>query len=138
MGNINKQAVITKIEANTVYLNMRSCAACQGCAAKEYCGLSETVDKQFSIETPQATLFHIGEEVDLSIDSNQGLKAVTLSYVIPLFLMISTIIIVTLLGADEFISGISGIIILIPYYFGLFLLKNRLKKAFQFKISKKG
>ncbi len=137
MENVTKTATVTQVENNTVYLKMRSCAACQGCAAKEYCGLSETVDKQLSVQTPEASLFQVGEEVDLIINSGQGLKAVILGYVLPLFLLVGTIVIATLLGISEFISGISGIIVLIPYYFGLFLLKDKLKNAFQFKIAKK-
>ena len=81
--------------------------------------------------------FNVDEEVIISINNTQAFKSIILAYVIPLFLMISTIISINIYKQDEIIGGICGIIILIPYYFGLFLAQDKLKSKFEFKISKK-
>ena len=51
--------------------------------------------------------------------------------------MVSTIIGLLNYKNDEILAGICGIIVLIPYYFGLFLARDKLKSGFEFKISKK-
>ena len=51
--------------------------------------------------------------------------------------MISTIVGVISYQQDEIIGGICGIIVLIPYYFGLFLAKDKMKSGFEFKVSQK-
>lgn len=137
MEEITKTAIITGINGSQITLTINSCSACQDCSAKNFCSMSENQDKEIIVETAEAADYYLGEEVNVSISSAQGLKAVVYGYVLPLILLLAATIGAQTAGATDFISGISGIIVLIPYYFSLFLLKNKLKSDFQFKISKK-
>ena len=94
-------------------------------------------DKQITAYVKNAEQYNVGEKVDVSIDLSQGVKAIVYGYLLPLILMVTTIIISHLLQTSDIISGISGIIILIPYYFGLFLAKSKIKLNSRFIISKK-
>jgi positive regulator of sigma E activity len=104
---------------------------------KNYCAGSETKEKEIIVKCNDTDKYKIGEEVYVSIDEQQAFKSILLAYVIPLILTILTIISVISYTNNEIIGGISGIIILIPYYFGLFLAKDKLKSGFEFRISKK-
>lgn len=137
MNTIKQNATITKIDNNKIYIKFLSCSACAGCSAKGYCGLSEMKEKEMVVTSPDASEFSLGEEVVVSISASQGAKAVVFAYILPLVLMLSTIAMLIVSGYSEASSGICGIIILIPYYFCIFLLRNKLKKDFQFKISKR-
>ena len=53
---------------------------------------------------------------------------------IVLILLVATIIGLQFIGFDDFKSGISGIIVLIPYYFVLFLMRNKITSDIKFKI----
>ncbi len=130
-------AIITSIKGNTAQLRIRCNSACQNCMAKRLCAINEYQDRNISAILPETEQFKIGEEVNVSLDSGQGLKAVLLAYVLPLFLLLVAILAAKWKGYDDFISGISGIIILIPYYFCLSLVLERLKTNFRLTVSKK-
>lgn len=137
MEHITKSAIITDIKEEDIVLKISSCSACHTCSAKGFCSMSETKDKFLTIKNDNTLSYHIGEEVNLEINSSQGLKSVFYGYGLPLILLLFVVFFVNAIFKNDIYSGISGIIILIPYYFGLFLLKDRLKSDFKFKISKK-
>ena len=101
------------------------------------CGLMECQDKIIEIADKNPQKYQIGEDVLLSISGQMGLNAVFLGYVFPLILMLLVLTGVYIYTNSDLLSGISAIIILIPYYFWLFLAKDKLKSWFDFKISKK-
>ena len=137
MEDINKTGIVTQVNDSELKIKITSCSACSSCAAKNFCAGSESKEKEIIVKTENAENFDIGEEVMVSIDTSQAIKAIILAYVIPLLLMVLTIIGSIMYKQDEIIGGICGIIILIPYYFGLFLAKGKMKSKFEFKISKK-
>lgn len=137
MEIITHPAVVTAVFEKAVRVKIDSCAACSGCAVRGYCSTGETKEKIFTIQTPEAASYAVGEVVELSVTAAQGLRAVFYMYLLPLILFLAAIALVSICGGSDFYSGISGIIVLIPYYFVIFLLKNRFQKDFQFKISKK-
>jgi len=63
-----------------------------------------------------------------------GTQAVIFGYFIPFVLLIFTLLLVENLTKDEGIAGVAAIGILLPYYVGLYLLRNFLKKKFSFTI----
>ena len=50
--------------------------------------------------------------------------------------MVTTLIIVMAVTEREGVAGISGVLILMPYYLGLFLFKDKVKEKFEFKLRK--
>lgn len=137
METIAKNGIIKKINDNELSIEILSCSACSSCAIKSYCNTAETKQKEIIVKNKGFNNFKIGEEVLVEIDEKQALKSIFLAYAVPLVLMILTIIIAINYQQNEIIGGICGIIVLIPYYFGLFLAKDKLKSGFEFKISKK-
>jgi len=137
MEYTNKTGVIKDIKGNELIITMQSCSACSSCSLKHHCSMSENKNKELRTITSTPEHFSIGEEIIVSIAVMQGIYAVILGYLIPLILLLLSIIITTFLTNNEFIGGISGIIVLIPYYFGLFLAQDKLKSHFNFKVSKK-
>lgn len=137
METIAKNGTVLAVKDGCVKVKVLSCSACNGCQARGLCGMSESSDKIITVPLTDGRTFEIGEEVSLTINAYQGLKAVVFCYVLPLFLLLAAVITVSLSGYNDFYSGICGIFILIPYYLGVFLLKNKIDRKFQFAISKK-
>lgn len=134
MEEIRHQARIISIKGDVVELKITSQSACSSCLAKGFCTLSESKEKIIVIKDPKVSTLKIGEEVDIAISLNSGIKAVIYAYVIPLILLVATIILAKYAGLDDFKSGISGIIVLIPYYFVLFLMRSKITSDIKFKI----
>ena len=137
METIGKTGIIKNIINNELIIEIMSCSACSTCAVKNYCNGAEAKQKEIIVKNKEADKFNVGEEVVVEIDEQQAIKSIIIAYVIPLILMISTIIGVISYQQDEIIGGICGIIVLIPYYFGLFLAKDKMKSGFEFKVTKK-
>jgi sigma-E factor negative regulatory protein RseC len=137
MENICKIGRVVAIDGNVITVEIATSSACGACAAKDLCQ-TERQNRQICIYDSQANNFQIGEEVNILADSGQGLKAAVLAYGLPLILLLVAVIIAKSCGLSDFISSISGIIILIPYYLGVFFFRNKIKREFYFTISKKG
>jgi len=70
----------------------------------------------------------------VKMDESLGWKAVVLGYVLPFIVLIVSIIIFLSLMKNEGFAALLSIFMLIPYYTGLYLLRNKLSKEFRFRI----
>ena len=62
------------------------------------------------------------------------MKAVWFSFGLPLLLMLAVLVGVMVMTGDERIAAASALSVLFPYFIGLFLLRDRMRKGFDFKI----
>jgi len=97
--------------------------------------MADMQNKEIEIDTPVQD-FQTGENVEITGKETQGLKAVFLGYLFPFFIVLITLILLLSITNDEAISGIGSLVSLIPYYFILYIMRNRLKKTFTFQIKK--
>lgn len=113
-------------------------SACAECHAKGLCGVSEAEEKVISLPTDPYATYNVGDEVILATKKSMGFKAVWISYVIPLAVLM--ILILSLLQifegskAKEAIAGLGALAGVGIYYFVIWLLRNRLKNEFVFYI----
>lgn len=133
--NIHHAGVVVRIENDIIYVKILQQSACSGCHAKSVCNASESKEKIIEVEDHTGE-YHIGEQVSICGETSLGLQAVFLAFVIPLFILLASIAIGTWLGYSETTTGLAGLVMLIPYYFILYKLRDRLKKQFVFKLGK--
>ena len=137
MEKITRTATVIAVKNGQAVLRIHCAEACQGCAARNLCGSSGGKNMEIVACLPPDTKIAVGEKVKITLDSSQGLQAGLFAYVVPLLLLVMTITLLKICGFGDFSSGISGIIILIPYYFGLFLTHRKRKPGRLPVISKK-
>lgn len=136
MKQIQHRGRVITVGQNKITAKIIGQPACLGCAAQTVCGLKEGKIKTVEAVVPNAGDFKPDEEVLIGISPAAGLTAAFWAYFLPLLLMLAVLICCLLSDVSELISGISAIIILIPYYFGLFLMRKRFKQKFAFTVSK--
>ena len=134
MEQIKHQGIVTDVIGQIVKVKITTRSACQQCLIKAQCSLSEQKEKMIEVKTCEAQTYKKGESVLVSLSSDKGLKAVFWGYALPLILILTTVLTLNVCGYSELVCGICSIIVLIPYYFGLFLAKNKLNAMFQFHI----
>ena len=133
--SINHNGVIEKIGGGTVYVRIIQQSACSGCHAKSMCTASESKAKV--IEVPDNSgKFHVNEEVQLCGRSSLGLQAVLLAFIFPLIIVFATIVTGTSMQWEETTCGLTGLLLLVPYYCILYFLRDKLKKRFIFTLKK--
>lgn len=135
MAIIKHQGIILKITSELISVKIISQSACAQCDARKSCGMMECQDKVIDIKNDKIDDYKLGQKVSVSMSAQSGFLAVFWGYVLPLILVLLTLFVGIFIGCGELISGLSAIIILIPYYFGLFLCQKHLNAQFKFKIS---
>ena len=86
--------------------------------------------KKKIIEVPDNSgKFHINEEVQLCGQSSLGLQAVLLAFVFPLIIVFAAIVTGTSMQWEETTSGLTGLLLLVPYYCILYFLRDKTEKA---------
>ena len=133
--SIKHNGIIEKIDGGTVYVRIIQQSACSGCHAQSMCAASESKVK--IIEVPDNSgKFHANEEVQLCGQSSLGLLAVLLAFVFPLIIVLAAIVTGTSMQWEETTSGLTGLLLLVPYYCILYFLRDKLKRRFIFSLKK--
>ncbi len=135
MTEISCEAIVKKTDKGKIGVAVKQAASCGSCAAQKLCH-GEKEEKIIWINNPQED-YKIGEAVLISTDYKSCVLSVVYGYVLPLILFLAVVFGLHAAGFDEIMCGIFGIIILIPYYFGLSFVSRKIFSNNQFKITKK-
>lgn len=133
--HVSHEGIITKVNDDNVEVKILSKSACIGCHIKSACNLSEMQEKNIIIPKPKNKDFIVGQSVMVSIRIKQANKAVFLAYLVPAFIVISMIFILSAFHVKEGVNALISVGCLIPYYFLLFLFRKKLKSKFEYEIS---
>jgi sigma-E factor negative regulatory protein RseC len=138
-NNIEHPGVVTSITNEFITVEILNKSACAACHAKGVCIASDESIKTIDIPQSISTLacdYQVGEEVKVLLKASLGARAVWITSVVPLMLLLATIFILTKIVVSELITGISVLAILAFYFFLIYLLKNKISKDFTFSIEK--
>ena len=109
-------------------------SACSECHAKGLCGMSEEQEKIIMLPTDPYAPRQVGEEVQVKTKMTMGLKAVWISYVIPLVILMILILSLSSVIGNEYLRGAVAIAGVGIYYFIIWLLRDKLSDQFEFYI----
>ena len=110
-------------------------SACAGCHAKSLCGMSEEQEKVISLPTDPYATYNVGDQVQLCTKMSMGMKAVWISYVIPLAVLMILILSLSFVISNEFLRGGVALAGVGAYYFIIWLLRDKLSDQFEFYIN---
>ena len=137
-NEIKHKAKVLEMTPDFTTVEIVVSSACSECHAKGLCGISEEEQKVISLPTDPYATYNVGDEVELCTKRTMGMKAVWISYVIPLMvLMILILSLSKVLAAyeqSEFIAGLGALAGVAVYYFVIWLLRGRLNNEFVFYI----
>ena len=110
-------------------------SACSSCHAKGLCGMSEQEEKVIMIPTDPYTVRAVGDQVQVKTKMSMGLKAVWISYVIPLAILMILILSLSSVIASEGLRALVAIGGVAVYYFLVWLFRDKLSDQFEFYIN---
>ena len=125
---------VVHIDQDFTTVEIMVSSACSECHAKGLCGMSEDQEKIIMLPTSGFDNYKVGDQVKVMTKMSMGLKAVWISYVIPLAVLM--ILILSLSGVIESevyraLTAIGGVAV---YYFFVWLFRNKLSNEFVFYI----
>ena len=109
-------------------------SACASCHAKTLCGMSEEQEKIIMLPTDPYALYKVGDIVQVATKMTMGLKAVWISYVIPLMVLMILILSLSSVFEKEYMRGLVAIAGVGVYYFIVWLFRGKLNNEFVFYI----
>lgn len=109
-------------------------SACAECHAKGLCGVSETEEKILSLPTDPYATYNVGDEVQVCTKMAMGLKAVWISYVIPLIILMILILSLSSVVEREAYRALIAIGGVAVYYLFVWLFRDKLSNEFVFYI----
>jgi sigma-E factor negative regulatory protein RseC len=126
--------IVDHIEKGKVFVRILSQSACSACHAKGMCSVSEVEDKIIEVDVLNEGAYKNGEQVTVRMQQKLGRKAVILGYVIPLVILVASILTFVTVLKNEGLAALISLLMLVPYYFILYLLRKKLKQQFSFSI----
>ncbi|MBQ6710121.1 MAG: SoxR reducing system RseC family protein [Bacteroidales bacterium] len=125
---------IIEITPDFTSVEIVSSSACSSCHAKGLCGMSEEQEKVIMLPTDPYSEYAVGDDVKVATKMTMGLKAVWISYVIPLAILMILILSLSSVIGNEFLMGGVAIAGVAVYYFFIWLFRDRLSDQFEFYI----
>ena len=125
---------IVEITPEFTSVEIVSSSACSACHAKGFCGFSEEETKLVMLPTDPYTVRKVGDTVVLALKQTMGLKAVWISYVIPLIILMILVLTLSAVNVNEVWTGVAAVSGVALYYFVIWLMRDRLRNEFVFYI----
>ena len=125
---------ILEIDKDFTTVEIVVSSACSSCHAKSLCGMSEDKEKIIMVPTDPYSFHKVGDQVEVKTKMSMGLKAVWISYVIPLAVLMILILSLSSVLESQVACGLAAIGGVVLYYFVIWLLRSRLQNEFVFYI----
>lgn len=133
---IDHEGVVLSVEPDFISVEIINKSACASCHAKSACSLGDVKAKIVEVENDFRVIYEKGERVNIKMKKSLGYRALWISYVIPLVILLVLLVSLTSAGASEPVTGLSIVGGISLYYIIIWLLKDRLKRDFIFMIEK--
>ena len=124
---------ITPAYIDVEILNKSMCAACH---AKSMCTMSDVSAKIIRVNNPLDQIYQVGEEVKVVMKKSMGLRAVWISYVSPLIILMILLLYLPCLNFSELCAGLIAVGGMALYYLVIWLLRDKIAREFTFTIEK--
>ena len=135
-GEVSHKGSIVSVGKDKVSVQIVSESACSSCHAAGLCGASESKKKIVDVPVYPGQTYAVGQEVEVCLARKMGLKAVLLSYVIPLGILLILVLSLSSIGLGELACGLVSIGGIAVYYLILYFRRDRLAEGYAFYIRK--
>ncbi len=133
---VDHVGVVKEVTASYVDVEILNKSMCAACHAKSMCTMSDVSAKIIRVTNLFGQTYSEGEEVMVVMKKTMGLRAVWISYVIPLIILMILLLSLPRLGVSELGAGLSAVLGVAVYYLGIWLLRDKIAREFTFTIEK--
>ena len=126
---------VERVEGRKVTVRILQASACSSCQAAKLCRSSESKEKLVDIWLQPGQQFFVGQSVEIEGTTSQSLKAVLWAYALPLLLLVIALFFFSSILTDDVLVAVLSLAVLVPYFGGLYLCRNKISKILSFKIT---
>ncbi|MCF8228663.1 MAG: SoxR reducing system RseC family protein [Bacteroidales bacterium] len=122
------------VSENKVEVQIMAQSACASCHAKGHCSVADVEEKIVEVDREPGREFKTGDTVDLIMRRGLAPKAVFLGYLLPFLIVLITLFLLVYSTGKEGLSALISLGLLVPYYFIMYFMRDKLQKTFVFQI----
>ncbi len=131
---IQHPGIIESVGEDKVQVNILAQSACSSCHSKGMCSVAEMENKIVDVTKAPDFNYKVGDQVTVYMKKSLGQKAVFYGYLYPFLLMLLSLILMLILTSNEGLAALTSLLLLVPYYYILYKMKDKLSTTFEFKI----
>ena len=109
---------------------------CAACHAKGFCSTGDSKEKVVDVAYINNGEYALGDVVEVVMKRSMGFKAVWISYVIPLAILMIFLLTLQGLGFNELHAGLASALAVVVYYLVIYLFRDKIADKFVFTIAK--
>lgn len=130
------EGIVKKIEGNSITVEITMKSACASCQAKGLCPSLEMKQETIKAKSTHPDKLTVGDRVRITMEQSMGGKAVTIGYLLPLFVMILTLFVAFAISKNELLSVILALVFTAIYYLIIWLFGKKIDRQFTFYAEK--
>ena len=134
---ISHSGVVERIEGDCIKVRIVQTSACAACKVASHCNAAESKVKIVDVFGCDTTNYSTGQEVTVWASRDVANRALLLGFGVPFLLLVCVLLIALRLTANEGLAALWALGSLVPYYFALWLLRNRIQRGISFQIEEK-
>ena len=131
---ISHSGVIESVLEGCVKVRIVQTSACAACKIAGHCNASESKVKIVDVFCSNSSDYSVGQNVTVRASKDVANKALLLGFGVPFLLLVSVLMIALKIIGDEGISALIALGALVPYYFALWLMRDRIQHQISFQI----
>jgi len=136
IAQIEHRGIVKEINGNELQISIVNKSSCASCNLKGSCSVSDIQEKIVDVYINNPKSYRVGEDVDVFYRQSLGFRALFIGYLFPFIVLLVTMIVMLEFTQKELLSGLVSLGSLGPYYLGVYLTRNKIKKTFSFSIKK--
>ena len=126
--------IVERIDDGCVHVRIVQTSACAACKVAGYCNAAESKEKIIDVYCDSVAAYQVGQQVVVSTSGQVAVKALLWAFGVPFVLLMTVLVLVLLLTANEGLAALSALAALLPYYLVLWLLRNKMREQLAFRI----
>ena len=134
--SVSHKGTIVEISEGNIRVEIINKSMCAACHAKGFCSAGDTKEKIIDVAYFNNGEYQLGDEVEVTMKRSMGFKAVWISYVIPLAILLIFLLTLQGLGFAELHAGLAAAVAVCVYYFVVYLFRDKIADKFVFTIAK--
>ena len=109
-------------------------SACAACKVASHCNAAESKVKVVDVFGCDTAKYATGQEVTVWASRDVANRALLLGFGVPFLLLVCVLLIALRFTANEGVAALLALGSLVPYYFALWLLRDRIQRGISFQI----
>ena len=135
MGNkISHSGIVENVTEGCVKVRIVQSSACVACKVASHCNAADAKVKIVDVFCCDTSEYSVGQNVIVSASKDVANKALLLGFGIPFLLLICVLLITLRLTNEEGFAALVAVGSLVPYYFMIWLMRDKIQQRISFQI----